>query len=82
MPEDAEALLQNRSVPMASEIPEKFERALKASPSDQPILLILDTLEEMILAQKEVLLKLIELIERAYKACPQLRLLLAGAWRQ
>ena len=32
----------------------------------------------MILAQKEVLLKLIELIERAYKACPQLRLLLAG----
>src|SRR5262249_9241031 len=46
----------------------------------KPIIIILDTLEEMVLTQENNLLEIIKRFASIHKACPSLRLILAGRY--
>jgi tetratricopeptide (TPR) repeat protein len=70
--------------PQASKAPsrpmEQLARLAAALPRQQPILLILDTLEEILIPYRNTLAELLKLVHRFHAACPQLVLLLAGRY--
>jgi cellulose synthase operon protein C len=63
-----------------AQAPQEFGKALAGNSINKPVLIILDTLEEVVLTRPATLMTILKYFADIQKQCPQLRLVLAGRY--